>query len=64
MKRSMKVVVLGLMVCGFVTAAQAQDVNSFVELLRKDIRAEKTAVLTAPSMMSRWWLAAAKASGL
>ena len=47
MNRLMKVVVLGLLVCGVTTAVQAQDVNSFVELLRKDIRAEKTAVLTA-----------------
>ena len=47
MKRMMRVAVLGLMVCGFATVAGAQDVNSFVELLRKDIKAEKTAVLTA-----------------
>ena len=47
MKRLRMVPILGLLICGFTAGAQAQDVNSFVELLRKDIKAEKTAVLTA-----------------
>jgi hypothetical protein len=43
----MKVAVLGLLVCGFTTAVQAQDMNSFLELLRKDLKTEKSAVITA-----------------
>jgi len=40
------IVALSLMMLGMVPVVQAQDMNSFVELLRKDIKAEKTAVIT------------------
>ena len=46
MKRLGMIVALGLMTLGMLAPAQAQDMNSFMELLRKDIKAEKTAVLT------------------
>lgn len=46
MKRLGMIVALSLLALGTFAPAQAQDVNSFVELLRKDVKAEKTAVIT------------------
>jgi hypothetical protein len=46
MKRLGMIVALSLMTLGSFAPVQAQDMNSFVELLRKDVKAEKTAVIT------------------
>jgi len=47
MKTILKFTLVACLLCGFVNAAVAQDATSFIELMRKDIRTEKSAIITA-----------------